>query len=179
MFEGRFRQDLLYRLNAVTLYLPPLRERREDILPLARHFAERAASSGTHPIGFSREAVRLLGNYDWPGNIRELENAIVRAAALCDRIIRPEALPDRVRSFSEPVKKPAAQEECEPVSDDHQDLLTLTEVENRHIRRVLARTGGNKQAAARILGIDRTTLQRKIERSTLNEAEVNTAALKS
>jgi DNA-binding NtrC family response regulator len=179
MSKGRFRQDLLYRLNAVTLYLPPLRERREDILPLARHFAERAASAGNRPVAFSRDAARLLENYDWPGNIRELENAIVRAAALCDRIIRPEALPDRVRSFSNAAKTPEPVAEREPVNGDHEDLLTLTELENRHIRRVLERTGGNKQAAARILGIDRTTLQRKIERSTLNGAEMNTAALKS
>src|SRR3989440_3833353 len=145
MLQGRFRQDLLYRLNAVTLYLPPLRERREDILPLARHFAERAASSGTRPLVFSREAVRLLENYDWPGNIRELENAIVRAAALCDRTIRPEALPDRVRSLSGPAKNPAALAESQPVNGDTEDLLTLAEIENRHIRRVLARTSGNKQ----------------------------------
>jgi two-component system, NtrC family, response regulator AtoC len=179
MFQGRFRQDLLYRLNAVTLYLPPLRERREDILPLARHFAERAASSGTRPVGFSREAVRLLENYDWPGNIRELENAIVRAAALCDRIIRPEALPDRVRSFSESAKTPAALAESQSVNGDTEDLLTLAELENRHIRRVLARTGGNKQAAARILGIDRTTLQRKIERCNSNGSELNAEAMKA
>ena len=179
MSEGRLRQDLLYRLNAVTLYLPPLRERREDILPLARHFAERAARSGTRPVGFSREAVRLLKNYDWPGNIRELENAIVRAAALCDRIIRPEALPDRVRSFSEPAKAPAALAESQSVNGDIEELLTLAELENRHIRRVLARTGGNKQAAARILGIDRTTLQRKIERCNLNGTDSNTKVMKA
>ncbi len=179
MSEGRLRQDLLYRLNAVTLYLPPLRERREDILPLARHFAERAASSGTRPLVFSREAVRLLENYDWPGNIRELENAIVRAAALCDRTIRPEALPDRVRSLSGPALNPAALAESQPVNGDTEDLLTLAELENRHIRRVLARTSGNKQAAARILGIDRTTLQRKIERCNLNGTDLNTEAIKA
>jgi len=159
--------------------LPPLRERREDILPLARHFAERAASSGTRPLVFSREAVRLLENYDWPGNIRELENAIVRAAALCDRTIRPEALPDRVRSLSGPAQNPAALAESQPVNGDTEDLLTLAELENRHIRRVLARTSGNKQAAARILGIDRTTLQRKIERCNLNGTDLNTEAMKA
>lgn len=179
MSEGRFRQDLLYRLNAVTLYLPPLRERREDILPLARHFAESAASSGTRAVGFSREAVRLLQNYDWPGNIRELENAIVRAAALCDRIIRPEVLPDRVRSFAEPAKQTAALAESQPPNGDTDELVTLADLENRHIVRVLARTGGNKQAAARILGIDRTTLQRKIERCNMNGIELNAEAMKA
>ena len=179
MSQGRFRQDLLYRLNAVTLNLPPLRDRREDILPLARHFAERAARAGTRPVGFSREAVRLLENYDWPGNIRELENAVVRAVALCDQIIRAEALPNRVRGFSELPKPAAVLKEPQPGNIDPEDLLTLAELENRHICRVLARTGGNKQAAARILGIDRTTLQRKLERSNLNGAEVQTAVLKS
>jgi two-component system, NtrC family, response regulator AtoC len=168
MREGRFRQDLLYRLNAVTLHLPPLRERREDILPLARYFSERMAqSSGVPCISFTRDTVRLLENYDWPGNIRELENAIVRAAALCDQAVRPEDLPERVRSFkgvaAEP--KPAAPAR----EDDGEDLLSLAEVEGRHIFRVLARTGGNKQAAARVLGIDRTTLQRKLERYSLEQ----------
>src|SRR5215218_1606457 len=94
--EGRFRQDLFYRLNAVTLHLPPLRERREDIMPMARHFAERACPQGD-PVSFSRDAVRVLVSYDWPGNIRELENAIIRAVALCERLVRPEDLPERVR----------------------------------------------------------------------------------
>src|SRR5437764_3962981 len=83
--QGRFRQDLLYRLNAVTIHLPPLRERREDIRPLAKYFVERTLGSDARPIGFSKEALWMLDNYDWPGNIRELENAIVRATALCDQ----------------------------------------------------------------------------------------------
>src|SRR5262245_710535 len=95
--DGRFRQDLLYRLNAVTIHLPPLRERREDIRPLATHFALRTIGGNARPISFSREALWLLENYDWPGNIRELENAVVRAVALCDQIVRPEDLPERVR----------------------------------------------------------------------------------
>ncbi|HEY0380434.1 MAG TPA: sigma-54 dependent transcriptional regulator [Pyrinomonadaceae bacterium] len=170
MREGRFRQDLLYRLNAVTLHLPPLRERREDILPLARYFAERMVqSSDTACISFSRDAVQLLENYDWPGNIRELENAIVRAAALCDQAVRPEDLPERVRNYSAP---PAIQSHVKLPHDgdgDGEDLLSLAEVEGRHIFRVLARTGGNKQAAARVLGIDRTTLQRKLERYNVEQ----------
>jgi DNA-binding NtrC family response regulator len=165
MREGRFRQDLLYRLNAVTLHLPPLRERREDIIPLARYFAERMAQvSGTACISFSRDAVQLLEKYDWPGNIRELENAIVRAAALCDQAVRPEDLPERVRNFSPLASIPLHAKPSRDGDHDGEDLLSLAEVEGRHIFRVLARTGGNKQAAARVLGIDRTTLQRKLER---------------
>src|SRR5947199_4445714 len=99
--KGNFRQDLLYRLNAVTINLPPLRERREDIQPLAKRFAERVRPPGDAPITFSRAAMRLLEQYSWPGNIRELENAVVRAAALCDHSVRPEDLPERVRRSNE------------------------------------------------------------------------------
>lgn len=165
MREGRFRQDLLYRLNAVTLHLPALRERREDIAPLARRFAECVAASGAGPVGFSAEALRLLVNYDWPGNIRELENAVVRAAALCDQIVGPEDLPDRVRKISKVASNELATEgRAHEGSGLDEELLPLSEIESRHIFRVLRHTGGNKQAAARVLGIDRTTLLRKIER---------------
>src|SRR5436853_303845 len=95
--EGRFRQDLLFRLNAVTIHLPALRERRDDIRPLAKYFAERTMGMNAAPIGFSKEAIWMLDNYDWPGNIRELENAVVRATALCDQVVRPEDLPERIR----------------------------------------------------------------------------------
>jgi DNA-binding NtrC family response regulator len=166
MREGRFRQDLLYRLNAVTLYLPPLRERPEDILPLCRHFAARTLGPGDHPISFSRETLGVLNGYDWPGNIRELENAIIRAAALCDQVIRPEDLPERIRNFSkEGPTEIAAQLTARW---DEGEMVSLFELESRHIARVLAHTGGNKLAAARILGIDRTTLQRMIKRHNLD-----------
>ncbi|HYE74356.1 MAG TPA: sigma-54 dependent transcriptional regulator, partial [Blastocatellia bacterium] len=91
---GRFRQDLLYRLNAVCLNLPALRQRPEDILLLAKYFAERDRTLNT-PLNFDPEVIRLLQSYPWPGNIRELENAMVRAAALCQHTIQPEDLPER------------------------------------------------------------------------------------
>ena len=176
--EGRFRQDLFYRLNAVTLHLPPLRERREDIMPMARHFAGRASAAGD-PVSFSRDAVRALVSYDWPGNIRELENAIIRAVALCDRLVRPEDLPERVREADAAAHEQAAPRADEarthevPARDDvhaaaDEPLVSLSELEGRHIARALAHTGGNKQAAARLLGIDRTTLQRMIKRHGLD-----------
>jgi DNA-binding NtrC family response regulator len=165
--EGRFRQDLLYRLNAVTIHLPPLRERRDDIRPLAKYFADRTMGTNGGPIGFSKEVLGMLENYEWPGNIRELENAIVRATALCDQVVRTEDLPERIRrSFKTPIKEANGSRGAAPNSDD-EILLTLSEVERRHILSVVTRTGGNKQAAARILGIDRTTLQRKLERYDL------------
>jgi two-component system response regulator HydG len=178
MREGRFRQDLFYRLNAVTLHLPPLRERREDIMPLARHFAERTCPGGA-PVSFSRDAVRALVSYDWPGNIRELENAVIRAVALCERLVRPEDLPERVREHAAAREAEAAAalahsdaavgsgtEAAAPAAEE--PLASLSELEGRHIARVLAHTGGNKQAAARLLGIDRTTLQRMIKRHGLD-----------
>ncbi|HEX8459453.1 MAG TPA: sigma-54 dependent transcriptional regulator [Pyrinomonadaceae bacterium] len=176
MREGRFRQDLLYRLNAVTLHLPPLRARSEDIMPLARRFAERSKRANERPLSFSREAVAILENYQWPGNIRELENAIVRATALCDGIVRPEDLPERISgSAVEPapivaappaVASPAT---TQPADASDESLLSLSELECRHIRRVLEHTHNNKQAAARILGIDRSTLQRMIKRHNLED----------
>ncbi|MFL6285493.1 MAG: sigma-54-dependent transcriptional regulator [Pyrinomonadaceae bacterium] len=175
MHEGRFRQDLFYRLNAVTLHLPPLRERREDIMPLARYFAERTAhASACEPVSFSRDAVRALVTYDWPGNIRELENAVIRAVALCEHVVRPEDLPERVRATRDAdPHADAPQQETHAREETHKEeerLLSLAELEGLHVARVLASTGGNKQAAARVLGIDRTTLQRMLKRHGLDAA---------
>jgi DNA-binding NtrC family response regulator len=168
--QARFRQDLLYRLNAVTIHLPPLRERRDDIRPLAKYFADRTMGANGGPIGFSKEVLWMLENYEWPGNIRELENAIVRATALCDQVVRSEDLPERIRrSFKTTIKETNDSRGAAPNSDD-EILLPLSEVERRHILRVVTSTGGNKQAAARILGIDRTTLQRKLERYELEDS---------
>ena len=168
---GRFRQDLLYRLNAVTIHLPPLRERLEDILPLATRFAERVVRAGEPPVIFSREALQLLENYNWPGNIRELENAVVRAAALCDTTVRPEDLPERIRNFNN-----ATLDETDPVANLRdlqagEEWPPLSEIEGRYVARVLAHTGGNKQAAARLLDIDRKTLQRMIKRHHLDRKD--------
>ena len=168
--EGRFRQDLMYRLNAVAIHLPPLRERLEDIRALTRHFAQRTIGPGARPISFSAEAITLLESYDWPGNIRELENAVVRASALCDQIVRPADLPERVRNYRPPSTSPAPTP-GQSLETADEVLLPLSEIERRHILRVLERTGGNKQAAARTLGIDRTTLQRKLERYELEKTE--------
>jgi len=197
--EGRFRQDLFYRLNAVTLHLPPLRERREDIMPLARHFAARAARAGQDAVSFSRDAVGAMMRYDWPGNIRELENAVVRAVALCDGAVRPEDLPERVRNavaaathdnsdaqVIETQQQQSAAASPQPHAEvtqpspapayttTHEEpLLSLFELEGRHVARVLASTRGNKQAAARVLGVDRTTLQRMIKRHGLDTNAAN------
>jgi two-component system, NtrC family, response regulator AtoC len=157
---GRFRKDLYYRLNTVSIVLPPLRERPEDIPPLAQSFADRVYSLSPS-VKFSTDALALLERYNWPGNIRELENAVVRAVAMCDGTIRVKDLPERVRSFS--VKQAEGSETAldRPANDD---WVTLSEIEGRYVARVLDHTGGNKQAAARVLAVDRKTLDRMIKR---------------
>jgi two-component system, NtrC family, response regulator AtoC len=162
--EGRFRQDLFYRLNAVNLYLPPLRERREDILPLVRHFAGRVRPQGGTSLRFSREAVRLFEEYPWPGNVRELEYAVMHAASLCDHTVRPEDLPEDVRNGRAAAADGPAQPTQARRPPAAEEWLPLSEVERRYVSRVLAHTGGNKLAAARMLGIDRKRLGRLIRR---------------
>lgn len=147
--EGRFREDLYYRINVFSITIPPLRERREDIPLLAEHFLKKFAQSMNKPIlGISPEALALLEHYDWPGNVRELQNAIERAVLVCrGREIRPEDLPLQVNEArGQTMGK------------------TLAEVERQHIQRILQETRWNISQAARLLGIDRVTLYNKIRK---------------
>ncbi len=162
--KGRFRQDLFYRLNAVSLYLPPLRERREDILPLVRHFAGRVRPQGGTSLRFSHEAVRLLEEYPWPGNVRELEYAVMHAASLCDHTVRPEDLPEDIRNSHAAQAEDSTQPTPARRFMAAEEWPSLSEMERRYVSRVLAHTGGNKLAAARMLGIDRKRLGRLIRR---------------
>lgn len=156
---GRFRQDLMYRLNAVTIDLPPLRERQADIPLLAEHFAKEV----TPAREFSASALDALSNYDWPGNIRELENAVLHAVSLSDETIYPEHLPVRVRGGTSSGVRAAGSDGSETtvIPEKH---VTLAEKEREYVEQVLASTEGNKQAASRILNIDRKTLARIIRR---------------
>jgi DNA-binding NtrC family response regulator len=159
---GRFRKDLFYRLNGMSIVLPPLRERREDIMPLAKSFAERVHSLSP-TVSFSSDALVLLEKYPWPGNIRELENAVVRAVAMCDGIIRAQDLPELVRNHRVPILGgPAPTAAAAPAIDD--EWPSLARLEGRYVARVLVRTSGNKQKAARLLEVDRKTLNRMIDR---------------
>lgn len=164
---GRFRKDLFYRLNAVSIVLPPLRERREDIEPLAKSFARRVSQS---PVNFSAEALRLLDRYPWPGNIRELENAVVRASVMCNGRIHEQDLPDRVRSYRETI---SIAEASGPPLQGRQEWPTLSLIEGRYVARVLGYTDGNKQAAARLLGVDRKTLDRMIKRHEIAVSRIS------
>ena len=159
--DGKFREDLFYRLNVVRIVMPPLRERREDIPMLAHHFLQKATVSSNQPVrGFVPETMALLERYHWPGNVRELENVIERTVSLAPGpLIMPDDLPETVRKA-----------EAAPAGGD-ESLLSLEEVEKRHLGKVLRETGGNKVRAARILGIDRRTLYRMAERFGMDLGE--------
>jgi transcriptional regulator with PAS, ATPase and Fis domain len=156
--NGDFRRDLYYRLRVVVVDVPPLRERRTDIPLLARHFLELYGERFGRPgLSLSRDALTALMSHPFPGNVRELENAIQAAIALA-----PEG------SISVEDLKLEIEDEQRPESGG---LLSLSEVERRHIETVLDAVDGNRQEAARVLGIDRTTLYRKLQRFATNDAE--------
>lgn len=159
--QGHFRQDLMYRLNSVTIKLPPLRERIEDIPLLAAHFAK-LARPNSPPVTFSAAAMSMLKNYSWQGNIRELENAVLHATSMAEDIIYPEHLPAQLNSTN---KNPLQTIKTHEVSSEHPvQWVTLAEKESEYVEQVLDHTGGNKQAASRILNIDRKTLNRILQR---------------
>jgi DNA-binding NtrC family response regulator len=149
--EGRFREDLYYRLNVITISLPPLRERREDIEPLARHFLAIYSSKMKKDVhAIEDAAIRTLLNYDWPGNVRELENVMERAVIL--------ARTSTITAALLPVggRRPGA------APQGGAPLVALDEVERQHIEAILSQTGFNKSRTAEILGISRKTLDRKL-----------------
>ncbi|OEY73270.1 sigma-54-dependent transcriptional regulator [Salegentibacter salarius] len=147
--KGTFREDLYYRLNVVDILTPPLRERKEDTLPLAKTFLEKYQRDyGKTGLKLSDKAVEILKRYNWPGNIRELENVIQRAIIMCEDEILPQDLPASVK-----YQVPTVDEE----------LVALKEVEKKHILKVLAAVDQNKSKAAEILQIDRKTLREKIK----------------
>jgi DNA-binding NtrC family response regulator len=159
--RGTFRSDLYYRLNVITLHLPPLREREDDAILLAEHFLQRASAETGRELTLSPECHEVLRRYDWPGNVRELENALQRAAILTHGpCITPEALPARVIA---PLAAPL-------ISERPPANPTLELVERAYIFWVLQAEGGNKARAAEVLGIDPSTLYRKLNRYELSEA---------
>jgi len=153
--QGRFREDLYYRLKVIDIEMPPLRERREDIPILVQHFINKFSKEQKKGIsGVSEDALKILLNYSWPGNIRELENIIQRAITLSQHeVILPEDLPASIiQKIDEKLFEKALEEK-----------FTLDQLEKEYIKRVLIETGGNKSKAAERLGLDRKTLYRKLE----------------
>ncbi len=166
--DGRFRSDLYFRLKVLTLKVPPLRERRADVMALARHFLAENNAAGAR---FSKAARQLLEGYAWPGNVRELASAVVHGLALSDDdVIDVEHLPDelsaaplevRARRTSETKAEPRSNGEC---TSGKSSLRSLAEVEREHVLFVLEACGGNQAEAARVLQIGRNTLWRKLRR---------------
>jgi DNA-binding NtrC family response regulator len=166
---GRFREDLFYRLNVIPLTMPSLRERRSDVPCLVRHFLD-AHNRRRHgqPLSVSDQAMVQLWEYDWPGNVRELENLMQRLAVLADGpVIGVDDLPPAIRAIA--ASRPAARPRLTP---DGFDLHTaVEEFEQGLIAEAMRRSHGNKQAAARLLGVKRTTLIAKLRRRTQGAAE--------
>jgi transcriptional regulator with PAS, ATPase and Fis domain len=157
--KGEFREDLYYRLNVVNIFLPDLRDRREDIPLLLEHFLERFAGSngenGAKTRYFSKDAMRLLLSSDWPGNVRELENAVEHACAIgIEPMLKISDLPPHLNGLVGKMRT------IMPIGEKR----TLDEVERRHILFILEETGDNHVRAAEILGIDRRTLYRKLDK---------------
>jgi Nif-specific regulatory protein len=163
--EKQFREDLFFRLSVVPLVIPPLRQRRDDIVKLVEHFVRNGNGAARRPVTVSTEAMSVLLRYAWPGNVRELENVIERALILCDDgVVKPEHLPMGVR-MAEPFSP----------SPGKDGWMTLDELELLYIRRVLEHCKGHRQNAARMLGISERNLYRKLKeigpRSEEDESE--------
>jgi two-component system response regulator HydG len=158
--NGGFRQDLYFRLNVVQVKLPPLRDRKNDIPLLVTSFLEKLSNPDAAPRSMSEDAMLRLMAYDWPGNVRELENAVARAVALgSGPIVSVADLPSNLHY---------------PTSEripEKDEVLPLEELERRAILRMLRQTGGDKLAAARRLGIGKTTLYRKLKQYNLDRAQ--------
>jgi two-component system, NtrC family, response regulator AtoC len=155
--EGRFREDLYYRLNVIVIRIPPLRERPDDLIPLIAHFLEKhGRRKGNASVTVTPEVLEVFRRYSWPGNVRELGNVLEQAIVLGgDKPIKLENLPAALRG---PATRPASE-----------SVGTLSELERDHILRALRTTRGNKTAAARLLGLNRKTLYRKIEQFHIEE----------
>ncbi len=170
VYEKRFREDLYYRINVVTIDLPPLRERGGDVLALAAHFLDKfGKQTGKPGLSLSVPVAQRLSAYDWPGNVREVENCMERAVALArfDQIVI-EDLPEKIRAYR------SGQFVIQ--ADDSSEIVTMEELERRYLLRVLKLVGGNKSRAAQMLGLDRRTLYRKLERYEQAKADGTSVA---
>jgi transcriptional regulator with PAS, ATPase and Fis domain len=166
--EGKFRQDLFYRLNVITINLPPLRERGDDVRLLCRHFlSDYSTRFGKNIVGLTPEAERLLSLYHWPGNVRELKNLIERAMILEDGpLIGADALPIDV---AEPLPASSGADGRLPDIALPENGTSLERVEEELLRQALARTRGNQTRAAKLLNISRDALRYKMKKFQLQE----------
>lgn len=167
VLEGRFREDLFFRLNVIPIYIPPLRERRDDILPLSEYFLKKfGLMNNVHLKGFSKEAVQKLESHDWKGNVRELENAIERAVVLTSSdFILPEDLPS---DDFYGIEKKDESSFVAGVVFEREKPVTLDELSKKYIQYIFEKNEGAKEQTAKDLGIDRKTLYRKLKEMELN-----------
>jgi two-component system response regulator HydG len=165
--EGRFREDLYFRINVIQLELPPLRTRSGDILLLAQHFIEQFAKrAGKAVKGLGEPVADKLLAYSWPGNVRELRNAMERAVALTlYEQITVEDLPEKIRAYHST--------DIVIGGENPSELITMEALEQQYILHVFKAVGGNRTLAARILGFDRKTLYRKMQRYGLAEDDID------
>ncbi|OQW47250.1 MAG: hypothetical protein A4S09_15770 [Proteobacteria bacterium SG_bin7] len=165
--EGRFREDLYYRLAVMPLHIPALRERTEDIPLLAKHFlakfSQYSDTPRSHIVGFTDEAMAKLVSHSWPGNVRELENTVERAVILCeDNLIGS----DNVRNVNENSERVSAYR-------DFNKLPSISDLENEYIKFVMIKTNGHREKASQILGIDRKTLYRKLNQNNNSDSGIS------
>ena len=153
--DGTFRRDLFFRLNVLTLRIPPLRERRQDIPLLVAHFLERIGSDAGMEKTISDESLKALLSYDWPGNVRELENALERACALSSA--------DEIQQRDLPTQIYSSPAELSVVRPPPSGIVPIAELEKHTILNALTQVNGDKILAARLLGIGKTTLYRKLK----------------
>jgi len=163
--EGKFRDDLYYRLNIVSMNIPPLRKRSEDISPLVDYLLKKINRDlHKNVVSVSREMMDIFMKYSWPGNIRELENLLVRAVVITKgQVLGKSDFPDLLEDF------PEGENQSETISEGNEkdedfEICTIDEIEKKHIRRVIKKTGKNKGEICEILGISRPTLERKLEK---------------
>jgi DNA-binding NtrC family response regulator len=177
--QGRFRKDLYFRLNVVNLRIPPLRDRRGDIATLAMHFLEQRQKESGVELNFSDETLRVLGEYDWPGNVRELENAIERACALSSGpVLHMGDLPTQLQDFRMQRGPVIAADDDDEMGLDRAmrgettgkgGIVSIAEMEKKAILGTIRQLKGDKLMAAKLLGIGKTTLYRKLKEYGISE----------
>jgi DNA-binding NtrC family response regulator len=168
--EGKFREDLYFRLNVIPIYMPPLRERKDDILPLSEYFLKKfALMNNVKVTGFSKEAAQKLENHQWKGNVRELENAIERAVVLSStQILQTNDLPTEDAFQSNQNSLIQDTSSSSGFKFENEKPVTLDELSKKYILFIFDKNGGAKEQTAKDLGIDRKTLYRKLKEMNLN-----------
>jgi len=170
--QGRFRKDLYFRLNVVNLRIPPLRDRAGDIPALAAYFLEKMQRESGIEYTLSDDSLRLLTTYDWPGNVRELENALERACALSSGpVLHLSDMPTQLQDHHRQTQTSAQVESEAAAKTTGQGILTIAELEKQAILETIERLKGDKLLAAKLLGIGKTTLYRKLKEYGLSDVD--------